>query len=427
MNQFRLFTILCCMVFACAYVSAQEYRTETGILFRQGQSDIDPDFANNRQQLTTVVELLDSVKNNSNIEVRSIEFCGSASPEGSSELNRKLSNSRLKALEAYVRERMDIPDELVTYNDHYIPWETLAENIAKSDMEHKDEVLEIIKKELPDATDHQGDPIDGRIPVLKGLYDGKVWAILLRDHFRDLRNAYMVLVTFAYRDEEPAAAEVVTPVTEQPTEVTDGAIAALALTPATEQAEQPIEEQPVEEEPTEEPRHLYLKTNAIGWGMLMVNLAAEIDFGKNWSAQLPIYYSGWNYFSETLKFRNFTIQPEVRYWFWGNTNDKLFVGAHFGLSYYNFAFNGDYRYQDKDGKTPAIGGGLSVGYRMPLCKNGRWKMEFSLGAGVYPLHYDNFINVYNGALSHVEKKTYFGLDHASVSFAYMFNLKKKSK
>lgn len=419
MNRLKFITILCCMMLAHAYTYAQEYRTETGILFRQGQSNIDPDFADNRQQLTTVIELLDSVRNNKDIEVRSIEFCGSVSPEGSSEFNRKLSNSRLKALEAYVRERLEVPDELVTYNDHYIPWETLAQNIEQSDMKYKEEALDVIRKELPDATDHQGNPIDGRIPVLKGLHNGEVWAILLRDHFSELRNAYMVLVTFAYLEaEEPATvpAEVVVAIEEKPAEV--------VAEPVTNLVEEPVAEEPIEEE---QPRHLYLKTNAIGWGMLMVNLAAEIDFCEHWSAQLPIYYSAWNYFSETLKFRNFTIQPEVRYWFWGNTNDKLFVGAHFGLSYYNFAFNGDYRYQDKDGKTPAIGGGLSVGYRMPLSKNGRWKMEFSLGAGVYPLHYDNFINVYNGPLSHVEKKTYFGLDHASVSFAYMFNLKKKSK
>ena len=418
MNQLRLITILCCMVFACAYVSAQEYRTETGILFRQGQSNIDPDFADNRQQLATVIELLDSVRNNQNIEIRNIEFCGSVSPEGSSEFNRKLSNSRIKALETYVRERLELPDELVTYNDHYIPWETLAENIAKSNMDHKDEVLEIINKQMPDVTDHQGNTLDGRIPVLKGLYNGEVWAVLLRDHFRDLRNAYMVLVTFAYHQNNEAAtnpAEVIVPVENKPAEVIAEPVAEVVNEPVVEQIEQ------------EQPRHLYLKTNAIGWGLLMANIAAEIDFGQNWSAQLPIYYSEWNYFTETVKFRNFTIQPEIRYWFWGNNNDKLFVGAHFGLSYYNFAFNGDYRYQDKDGKTPAIGGGVSVGYRMPLSKDGRWKMEFSLGAGIYPLHYDNFINVHNGPWSHIEKKTYFGLDHASVSFAYMFNLKKKSK
>ncbi len=37
-----------------------------------------------------------------------------------------------------------------------------------------------------------------------------------------------------------------------------------------------------------------------------------------------------------------------------------------GLAYYNFAFNGKYRYQDHLRQTPALGGGLSIGYRLPL-------------------------------------------------------------
>ncbi|MEE1308569.1 MAG: DUF3575 domain-containing protein, partial [Bacteroidaceae bacterium] len=106
----------------------------------------------------------------------------------------------------------------------------------------------------------------------------------------------------------------------------------------------------------------------------------------------------------------------------------FFAGAHFGLTYYNFAFNGDYRYQDHGGTTPAIGGGLSVGYRMPISKDNRWRMEFSLGAGVYPLHYDVFHNTKktkDGLMTETIKKTYWGIDQAAISFLYTFDLKKK--
>lgn len=174
-------------------------------------------------------------------------------------------------------------------------------------------------------------------------------------------------------------------------------------------------------------KQLYLKTNLIGWGLTMANLAIEVDFAKHWSAQLPVYYSGMDYFIDNVSFRTLSIQPEIRYWFSDDANDKLFIGAHFGLTHYNFAFNGEYRYQDKNGNTPAMGGGISIGYRMPLCKNGRWKMEFSIGGGVYPTQYDKFLNIENGAYAESDEKTYIGLDHAAISFAYMFNLNKKSK
>jgi len=75
--------------------------------------------------------------------------------------------------------------------------------------------------------------------------------------------------------------------------------------------------------------------------------------------------------------------------------------------------------------TPALGGGVSVGYRMPLGRSDRWNVEFSLGAGAYRLHYDKFHNEPGGAYSSTVRKTFFGVDNAAVSFSYTFDLKKK--
>ena len=162
-------------------------------------------------------------------------------------------------------------------------------------------------------------------------------------------------------------------------------------------------------------------------GIGITNIAAEVDCNNHWSFALPIYYSAWNYFKTTVKFRTLSIQPEIRYWLSKN-NNGFFTGAHLGLAYYNFAFNGNYRYQDHDGKTPAIGGGLSIGYRLPVSKNNRWLLEMQLGAGAYKLHYDKFFNTNNtkdGLLVESIKKTYWGLDQAAVSLSYSFDLKKK--
>ena len=398
-------------IFSCACAYAQEHRTEAGIYFRQSQSVIDVDFQDNGTQLRQIVSLLDSIATNPDIAIRSIEFCGAASPEGSSSVNRYLSNARLHALEEYVKTHSAkaIPDSVISHNDHYIPWHSLAEAISVSDMEYKAEVLDIISRDVADAEDYQGNPIDGRIPLLKELDGGKVWRMLLSEYFSSMRHAYMVMITYVHYP--PVVTRTVA--LEQPQPFPPHHIAT-----GYPEAE-------------EQMRHWYLKTNAIGWGLAVTNIAVEFDMGDKWSFQLPIYYSGYNYFTSTIKFRTFTIQPEVRYWFKDNAKDKFFVGAHLGMSYYNFAIDGNYRIQDKGGNTPALGGGVSVGYRMPISKSGRWKMEFSVGGGVYSLEYDKFHNTDKtsaGALSHtIDKKTWFGLDHAAVSFAYMFNLKRKQK
>lgn len=92
------------------------------------------------------------------------------------------------------------------------------------------------------------------------------------------------------------------------------------------------------------------------------------------------------------------------------------------MTQYNFAFSGGkYRYQDRGGKHPALGGGIGIGYRLPLSRDGRWRAEAAVGAGIYHLDYDKFLNRDNGPLAGREKRTYFGLDNAALSIVYTFN------
>lgn len=179
----------------------------------------------------------------------------------------------------------------------------------------------------------------------------------------------------------------------------------------------------------ERPRWLHLKTNVVGLGMAMVNAAIEVDVTRHWSIALPVYYSAWNYFKETIKFRTIAFLPESRYWI-SEENDGFFAGAHFGLAYYNFAFNGKYRYQDHLRQTPALGGGFSIGYRLPVSKNDRLHLELSIGGGVYKLYYDIFYNTrhtQDGLLIESVNSTYWGIDQVAVSFSYAIDLKKKGE
>ena len=172
--------------------------------------------------------------------------------------------------------------------------------------------------------------------------------------------------------------------------------------------------------PSLQAQQLYLKTNTLAWGMLVSNMAVELKASPHWSFTLPVYFSAWDYFSSTVKFRTFTLQPEARYWF--SEKEGWFAGAHAGLAYYNFAWGGKWRVQDYDCDSPALGGGLSGGCRWPFGKQKRWLVECSLGVSVYRLHYSKFHNRPNGLLARSEKKTFWGIDQAAITLAYMFNL-----
>lgn len=399
--------ILILLLLCTGMAYAQEYRTEIRIDFRVNSMTIDSAYSDNATRLREIITTLRNIRQDSTINIVEVSFCGAASPEGSYQLNRKLARERLSSLERLVRQQVDIPDSIITRNDGYIPWNYLKSQIENSDLQGREKAIAIIEEEarLVDYH-HAGTHIDNRIVKLKQLDGGKVWQQMNRLFFGRMRNAYAVIVT--YKQEIPPVPE---PVIETVEIVPDTATVT----------------EPVIPEAEEWTCRLHLKTNALGWGLAIANVAVEVDLAKHWSFTLPVYYSAWDYFKSTVKFRTFAIQPEFRYWL-SERNDGFFAGAHFGLAYYNLATNGDYRYQDHNRRSPAPGSGVSVGYRLPISKNNRWRVEFSLGAGAYPLHYDKFHNTprtKDGLLVESVKKTYWGIDQAAVSFSYSFDLKKK--
>ena len=168
---------------------------------------------------------------------------------------------------------------------------------------------------------------------------------------------------------------------------------------------------------------MHIKTNVVGLGMLMGNAALEFDLLEHWSIALPVYYSDLNWFADDVKFHILSFQPELRFWLSGR-NDGVFFGGHLGIAYYNFAFKGDYRYQDHNGDTPAIGAGLAAGYRLPISRDKRLKLEFSVGAGLYQLSYDKFNNTPDGKLAGSVQKVYAGPDQVAVTLSYALGGKK---
>ena len=398
-------------------VYGQEKRIEVCVDFRVNKTNLDSSFSDNAIRVQEIISFLQEIRQDSTVRIVEVSFCGAASPEGSYQLNRQLAQGRLSSLEKLVRQEVEIPDSVITRNDSYIPWDILKSLVKDSELTHKEEVLAILEEEsrLVDYH-HLNTHIDNRIVKIKQLDEGRVWQQINRQFFSSMRNACTVIVT--YRDELQTEPEVIS----QPVE------------PEVKTESEPAPVVVPEPEPVPEiitgtegwNRQLHVKTNAIGLAMAIANAGVEVDLAPHWSFTLPVYYSAWDYFKSTIKFRTFAVQPEFRYWFSEN-NHKFFIGAHFGYAQYNIAVDGNYRYQDHDGKSPALGGGVSVGYRMPISKNDKWHIEFTLGAGAYRLHYDRFYNVNNGKLMDTHKKTYCGVDNAAVNISYRFNLNKRKK
>ena len=414
---FRL-ALTAAMIFSVSpFMSAQEMkpgmkREEMHVRYVVAKAKLERDYMNNAPVLDRIVEWADAVQRDTMVNILSVEFCGAVSPEGSVPFNHWLSVARLNTLEKYVRKRVDIPENLIVRSDHYIAWDELKAMVLESDLPNKDEVMAVLNTENTST----GNNLDSRIAALKALDGGKTWRIIFARYFIHMRNAYMVIVT-----------EKSEKFYEQRRRNMVAAMPALS-TVAQSQSE-PVSLLPVVAAASSaliDTRYMYVKTNLVGLGLLMGNLGVEFDLGRYLSLNIPVYYSALDYFTPTVKFRTFATQPELRVWPMTN-EDGLFIGAHAGFAYYNFAFGGDWRYQDHDGTSPTLGGGLSLGYRLPISRNKNWKLEFSVGAGVYPLYYDVFHNLPNikeGQLYDTRSKTYIGLDNINIGISYRIPMKK---
>ena len=393
-----------------------QWREEMRIRYRVAKTYIDKAYMGNEATLQRIVEWVEERQRDTMVKIVTVEFCGACSPEGSVPFNHYLSSTRLTRLENYVRKRIDIPEEIITRSDHYIAWEELVQMVEESDLENKQEILAILRSE----NTSKGDQLDSRIGQLKAMDNGKTWRVIFDRYFADLRNAYMVIVTEKSdiaKMYDSRIREFLTPVSCSEPIPSYGVrmnAAPLVATSATEAVAQP--------------HYMYIKTNVVGLALLNANIGIEFDLGNYLSLSIPVSYSAVNYFKPTIKFRNLSVQPELRVWPMKN-NDGLFIGGHMGFAYYNFAFDGDWRYQDHNGTTPTIGGGLSLGYRLPISQDKNWKLEFAVGAGVYPLHYDvfhNMANVKEGTLYEIRKGNYIGIDNVTIGISYRIPYKKST-
>ena len=428
------FSIL--MSFPVLSYSQEQWKEESlSIYFRVNSSEIDSSFNENGRRMKAFAEriLQGGAENRAQLH---FVINASASPEGGERPNEALALSRAESLAGWLMSVTGLGRESIEIASAGVGWHELRGLVLESCMEYSKEVADIIES-VPVFIFKGKEIVDSRRKRLMDLGMGNPYRFMLKNIFPQVRNARASVRCIFVSDTTavPEKAVFLVPVlpedSAQPVIPVVPADSLMQETPEQSAAEIPAEEageRPAESVEKTSAGHCYVpqlkvKTNAVGLSMLIANAGVEIDVHPKLSVNIPVYYSGINYFKQTLKFRFLGFQPELRYW--PGPKHRLYAGFHLGVAYYNFAWGTDWRYQDKGGKTPTWGGGLGVGYRLPLDRDDRWNVEFTVGAGLYDLNYDRFYNVPNGALESSKRKLFIGLDNVAVSFSYSFDLKKK--
>lgn len=423
-----LFVALVMPFIAQAQDDSLSYRREKSrhsiyVDFKVNSTVIDKNYRDNNSVLSRVDSLFNKLNQDSTITIESVEFSGSASPEGNAKTNSRLSRTRMNAVEKFVRSNISFPDDIITHNDRYIDWGHLVELLeADGTLPMHDEVLKIVNSTYPDAKDYRGYEIDGRIPELKKLNNGAVWREMLSRYFVKMRVGAVIMNTY-----------IDVPVEPEP---------------------QPEPEPVVEEEPIEEISDMYsdaagddpygleemgaydtdfaaayqknplvsVKTNLLAYSTLIPNIGVEVRITPRWSFEITGLYSPYNLFVRDRKTRLLAMKPEVRYW-WGESLRKgHYVGLHMPLAGFNLQLNDDFRYQDPNHALWGLG--LNYGYAMLIGKRQNWTIDFTIGFGYIDIKYDIYEGVHNGKYVRTEEKHYFGPTRVGINLAYIINKKR---
>ena len=399
-----LYTIIVCIL--PYYLYAQKEVTDNEqkflIYFKINSSEIVPSYLSNKTTLEDMDKIMRT--NNADLNIKIEVF---SSPEGLEATNNILSEKRAESIKRYFSTKyghtgkFTIETESLGEN-----WNGLLESVLSDNkIPERAELIQILKDQSLDHSQQKN--------KIKKLDSGKTYAYLTRYQLPKLRLALIniqktvianpIVHSQSTLNESTTQNETITQLQDNGTS-NDSII---MIADISEYQEYPITT-------TTPGTLLAIKTNLAAYIFGILNLGVEVPLGKHVSFDLPIYYSPYT-LGNAYRFRILATQPEFRYWF-GETMKGHFIGLYGTGGWYNISFNKRDRYQDRNGNTPAWGGGLSYGFALPL--NQRWGLEFTAGAGYLNLKYDTFYNIKNGAKFDTQRKSYYGLTKLGVSITY---------
>ena len=366
-------------------IKAQALQKEICVRFRVASSVIELGYGGNEESLAEIVNLLKEVESNPDMELTEVQFCGSASPEGGFQLNRRLANNRRTNVERYIRQRVNLPDSLITRCESSEMWNKLSFYVEQSDMPRKNEVLHQIR-ETPEFTyNKRGVLVDSRKKRLMDMNYGRTWNYMLREFFPSVRNATVMTVYFKQKEKpqpEPAVE------TKDPTPTVE----------PTDTVPQQVDVSPISEK-----RNAYfaVKTNLLYDALAVPNIGVEFSLGKRWSVAADWMYAWWSKNSKHRYWRIYGGGLSARKWFGKASEVKPLQGHHIGLNAqmftYDFEFGGKGYMAGEPGSNMWERMNYSIaaeyGYSMPIAR--RLNLDFSIAAGYMGGRYYKYIPLDN--------------------------------
>lgn len=400
---------------------SQKKSTVTRIYYRSGYRILDTLYRDNYIVLQRFVHLIDNARRAN--ELDSIEVRSYASPDGSILMNRRLATLRADSLVAYLMRRTKLPETMFKVHANGIGWELLREAVAQSDMQYRDEVLQIMDNTPEWIHDEKGHIIDGMKKRLMDLRGGQPYFYMKKHFFPDMRSCSAVSLYLkegakTLKDELAKGLDVkesrrkVQNVTkterEADTERIDTESTVQKKTAAAETAAHDAKPTmpaiaETEEQQANPLQRLAIKTNLLYDALLMPSVEVEYRINDRWSVNLEGEIAWWKKKPKHKYYQLAMISPEGRYWF--KTKSLWhghYVGAFVGGGWYDLE-NGKRGYQGE-----GVMAGVSYGYMFPVTRS--LSFEAGIGAGYLRAKYEEYLPEAGGhyLYQQTSKTNYFG-------------------
>lgn len=409
----RLFKVILLSFLSCSvlFVSAQETRDSVKIYFHKGRTEIDLSLRDNRRSLEKISRRILEYRPDTAFSICKIMVVGTASPEGSIELNRRLSELRAKRLFDHVCGYSPLPDTLKTSVFVGRDWRGLLRLVENDPgMPGKSETVELLQG-IVSEVEASGNG-ENKINELKRLRYGIPYRYMYRNLFPDLRASCLYIWYESKRKSFPAMQVI--------SHLHDTLYLPCKLSPFGG------ETGGFQSGEKHGPFYMAVKTNMLYDALLVPNIGVEFYVGKNWSLAGNWMYAWWKSDRHHNYWRLYGGDLEVRRWFGRKASEKPLAGHHIGL--YGRIFTYDF----ETGGTGYMGGkpggtlwdkmnysvGLEYGYSLPVAR--RLNLDFVIGVGYWGGEYHKYAPIDGHYVwKETRRRHWFGLTEAEISLVWL--------
>ena len=160
-------------------VKARSDKMTARVIFKVNRTDLDLNLSDNAMEMKRLYDFTDNVVNNEDVKITGIKMTGYASPEGRYAHNNDLSKGRVNTLSGMIQNRYNFDAKTIQTSNVAEDWDSVSRWVAKSDLMHKAQVLDIISTTTdPDARDAK----------IRALDKGVTYNTLLKDLYPQLRR-----------------------------------------------------------------------------------------------------------------------------------------------------------------------------------------------------------------------------------------------